>query len=112
MQFPKHANANDAKVATFILKQAIVKNDWMISVNDGEEWVVKNSIDEDKISAAMMSTDNDTLNFKTHSGQPMGTIWLVYGNNGECFADASSDNGGAFDAFTQCVMDKTDEVTR
>lgn len=113
--FPQHMNRNDRIVASFIITQAIVKNDWSISVNDGEEWTVKQSIDPQIISAAMCSTDSDTLRFRdmkqtdADGKHPtVGTMILVWGNDGECFADSSMDDGGYFDIFCESVMDKID----
>lgn len=53
-----------------------------ISVNDGEEWVLKKSNSKKLILAALFSTDEDIMAIYDAEGVKLGTIWLVYGNDG------------------------------
>ena len=53
-----------------------------ISLNDGEEWTVKNSKVFDEIMSAIMTTDEDLLLFRGLAGERIGTVFLVYGNDG------------------------------
>lgn len=48
-----------------------------ISINDGEEWVLKASTDKADILASMFSTDEDILRIDSH-----GWFQLIYGNDG------------------------------
>lgn len=78
---------HDAKAATALVDAALAAN-MLISVNDGEEWTVKQSRDRAEILAAMNSTDADTLRFRTGDGDRVGDAWLIWGNGpGETVAD-------------------------
>lgn len=101
MRFPEYANKNDRTVVTAIIRNAI-KRGWNISVNDGEEWVVRRSNNENEISAAMFSTDEDYLKVYA-DGQLIGSVYLVWGNDGECLADYSCGKHEAFDGMMQEV---------
>ena len=56
---------------------------YLISVNDGEEWVVKKSTDRQQIVSALGSTDADHLMIRTADGKKLGMIYLVWGNSAE-----------------------------
>jgi len=64
------------------LVTACLKRGFAVSVNDGEEWVVKRSIDKAEILAALFSTDEDTLVIRDAEGRKAGWFWLIYGNDG------------------------------
>lgn len=53
-----------------------------ISVNDGEEWVVKRSRDRAAIYAALFSTDQDQIRVHDKAGNSLGWFLLIYGNDG------------------------------
>ncbi len=55
---------------------------YTISVHDSAEWTVKKSHDREEILAALMTTDDDLLRFRTAGGDLLGSVWLVYGNSG------------------------------
>lgn len=56
---------------------------YMVSVDDGEEVVLLNSVDKAAILAAMFSTDEDRL-ILTHSDPKIKDGWVrfIYGNDG------------------------------
>jgi len=98
-----------------LIKAALAAG-YCISLNDGEEWVIKHSTDRRAVLAACMSTDEDVMRFreagdKTHV---VGSVWMVYGNSGwDCIADYHTN--AAMDALIEPVMDwaeKLDERTR
>ena len=53
-----------------------------ISVNDGEEWVVKRSSSKKEILHAMFSTDEDVLTVYDDKGMRAAWFSFVYGNDG------------------------------
>lgn len=60
---------------------AAIADGCKISVNDGEETVLKHSTDVAAIEAAMMSTDEDRL-FISKDGKKFGWVRCIYGNDG------------------------------
>jgi len=53
---------------------------YTVSVCDGEEWTVKRSTKPGEILAAVRTTDEDYLAFRTADGTYVGKVFLVYGN--------------------------------
>jgi hypothetical protein len=84
----EYATYHEARIARKIVKDALA-NGWTISVNDGEEWVVKRSTDSRAILEAMCSTDSDVLRLRDASGEAIGNIWLVWGNDEDLISDHS-----------------------
>lgn len=62
------------------LLAAAFRNRYTISVNDGEEWTVKNSRSSDEICAALATTGEDILLIRNRTGMSLGRIYLVWGN--------------------------------
>jgi len=60
----------------------VLAKGYNISVNDGEEWVLKQSRYKTTICNAMMTTDEDVWQVRTTSGDLAGKVWFVYGNDG------------------------------
>lgn len=60
---------------------------WTVSVEDGEDWVVKRSRDIDVILAATRSTDADNIRFRKENGDYIGTVYCVYGNSYDVICD-------------------------
>lgn len=71
---------------TLVLKRLIraaLRAGCVVSVNDGEEWTLKRSDDAKAIFGALRSTDGDMIRLRgARSGETVGNIWLVYGNDG------------------------------
>ena len=59
-----------------------------ISIDDGEEVVLRRSTDRKAILAAMFTTDADYLHL-VKDDKPLGSVLLVWGNGFECIADNS-----------------------
>jgi hypothetical protein len=74
--------AQEKTAAGKIIDRALAKG-YLISVNDGEEWVVKKSVKRKQIMDALQSTDEDYLMIRKPDGEKVGTIWLVWGNSPE-----------------------------
>jgi hypothetical protein len=64
------------------LVKACLDRGFAVSVNDGEEWVVKRSTDKATILAALFSTDEDQIVIRDASGARAGWFHLIYGNDG------------------------------
>lgn len=69
----------ELKVARRIVQKAIAKG-YLVSVNDGGEWVISRSTDLAGIVSALASTDEDTLVIRRVDGVRIGFISLVWGN--------------------------------
>lgn len=82
----EYATYHEARIARKIVKDALA-NGWTVSVNDGEEWTVKNSTDSRTILDAMCSTDSDVLRLRDAAGEAIGNIWLVWGNDEDVISD-------------------------
>ena len=65
---------------------ALLAENYLLSVNDGEETVLKNSTDADTIFAAMRTTCEDYL-YAVKSGQRYGWVLFIHGNGGDIISD-------------------------
>lgn len=78
-----------------------------VSLQDGEEWTVKRSINVDELVAAAQTTDMDRLQIRKidEVSTCLGTVLFVYGNSGgEVIADYSC----ALEDFLAPVTEYTD----
>lgn len=71
------------------LMRAILDAGHCISVNDGEEWVLKMSTSQTKIMGAMFSTDEDFWRVRNTAGESLGVIHFVHGNGNDVISDYS-----------------------
>jgi len=70
----------------YVLKlvRNILSREYVISVNDGEDWTVTRSSDEGQIMAALGTTEMDTIQFRDEfDDKIMGRFVLIYGNDPE-----------------------------
>lgn len=81
-----YASNVERRIAKAIVTDALAKG-WTVSVHDGEEWALAASADKAAILSAMGSTDSDTLRFRTSSGEKIGSIYLVWGNEEDLLSD-------------------------
>lgn len=65
----------------------VLKAGHSISVNDGEGWAITRSTDAAAIKAALWSTDSDSLVIRTATGERLGFVSLVYGNDCDLISD-------------------------
>lgn len=84
----EYATYHEARIARKIVKDALA-NGWTVSVNDGEEWTVKSSTDSRTILEALCTTGGDVLRLRDASGEAIGNIWLVWGNDEDVISDHS-----------------------
>ena len=73
----QYVSRQEAAAVRRLVSHALA-HDWIISVNDGEEWTVKKSRDRNEILAALGTTDSDTLRFRDTEGESVGVIVLIY----------------------------------
>ena len=83
--------AKEKAAAGKIIDRALAKG-YLVSVNDGEEWVVKKSTKRKQIYDALASTDSDLLKIRNAAGESLGSIYLVWGNSAEELCNDYTDN--------------------
>lgn len=64
------------------LFSVILSKGYLISIHDGEEYVLKGSDNLVKCLKAIMSTDEDIISVSNKEGKKLAFIYLVYGNDG------------------------------
>jgi hypothetical protein len=76
----KYATAGEGRTARRLIRAALAEG-WAVSVNDGYETTVKQSVSERKIFDALCTTDEDIITIHLpKSGKCGGMFYLVYGN--------------------------------
>ncbi len=60
----------------------VIKAGCRITVDNGEDDVIRSSTDADAVLAALNSTDEDTLNLSLDNNVYLAWVHLVYGNDG------------------------------
>lgn len=76
----EYATAGERRV-TRKLVNAILGAGYMASVNDGEEWTVKNSTSTTEIIAALGSTEEDVIRVSRLDKTVVGVFVLIWGND-------------------------------
>lgn len=89
---------NEARIAAERTKarklvRAALALGYFVSVNDGEEYTVKRCNHFGTIVEALMTTDADTLVFRTADGERIGFVFIVYGNGAEDLINDYTANG-------------------
>lgn len=89
----KYTSKGEAKVVRNLI-DVILGSGYLISVFDGEEFVVKRDSNKDVILAALASTGEDIIYVRTRQGGRVGHLNLIWGNaeNGEEVIADYSDN--------------------
>lgn len=106
--------ARDAAAARIIVGTLLAQG-YAVSVYDGEEYTVKRSQDAGEILEALGTTDSDQLAVrKPGRFERLFTLVLVWGNDGECYADAAyssdAESTQALEAFDAEVMPRLDAL--
>lgn len=60
-----------------------LKGDRSISVNDSEEWTLRESRDVGSIKSALFTADDDYIRVHDREGETLGHFWLIYNNGSE-----------------------------
>lgn len=89
-----------------MIKRALDRG-WKVSVEDGEEWVVKRSRNYEEIMAATRSTDADNIRFRKDDGEYVGTVYCVYGNGADVLCDHTC--GDEMEKFMEEMYDICDK---
>lgn len=109
----EHATKGERRVARKLVR-AILERGGVISVNDGEEWTVKQSGHEPTILAALCTTGQDTLRWREHRPDgkhlPVAAFLLIWGNaedGSELIAD-HADNDAAEEVYREVIGEGED----
>lgn len=89
MSLEEYASETERRMADALI-DAVLERGMTISVHDGGEWVLKRSTHRAEIRDALASTDNDTIKMRHTDGSSFGSVWLVWGNGIDLFADWSA----------------------
>lgn len=81
-----HATTNE-KLIVGKLVSDLLALDCQLTVYDGEEDVVVLSRDADAIFKALSSTDSDVIRVYTPTGQRLGWVLLIWGNDRDVISD-------------------------
>jgi hypothetical protein len=84
----QHASNVERRIATAIVRDALAAG-YNVSVNDGEEWTLRNSTKQTAILTALGTTDSDTLRLRDADDNIIGSIWLIWGNEDDLLSDHS-----------------------
>ena len=86
-------SAGEAKYVRALIRAAL-KRGWAVSVDDGEEYVVKQSTREGDIIDGIAHVEMDRVLFRDGvKGPKVGVVVLIYGNDGvEVISDHSDNN--------------------
>lgn len=81
-QLPEHANYEDRLAANALIRR-LLKDDMLISIHDGEEWMVKQSTNRKEILETMSQTGEDTVRARTKDKKHVADFYLIYHNGSE-----------------------------
>lgn len=74
---------NERRIVRAIVKDAIADG-CVVSVHDGEEWMIKRSSKITHVMGAIMATDSDNLKIRdAATGEHVGTVAFIYGNGSD-----------------------------
>ena len=81
MSYLNYCTKNEKRIVIQLI-ESILSTNVSVSVNDGEEWTLKRSVDKLQILQALNSTDADLLRIRcAETGERLGWIHLVWDNN-------------------------------
>lgn len=78
LSFVKHRQALERRIVGMIAEDAIAQG-YEVQVNNGEDDFIFNNLAE--VMTEIMATDEESLAFYK-DGKCVGSVWLVYGNDG------------------------------
>jgi hypothetical protein len=68
-------------IAKRVVRSAIEAG-FTVSLYDGGDWPVKRSRKLSEVVGAMFTVDEESLEIRNVEGGLIGTVWMVYGNDG------------------------------
>lgn len=81
-----HTTPTERRIINRLIGAALRKG-YTISVNDGEDWTIRQSNDAETITNALATTDRDTLSFRAE-GKHIGSILLIWGNDEDVISNS------------------------
>lgn len=96
----------ERRIAKATIK-TMIEAGFTVSVNDGEETVLTDSVDAKAIEAAMFSTDEDYLHVTRATDGLRGWVLFVYGNDGH---DVIADNTVNIEDVLKPVTEMADKI--
>ena len=87
--FPTWMNYSERKIVGALLDAALADETVTITVNDGEDDVVRKSRDRAKIEHETCQTDQTYYAFY-RGKERLGWVWLVHGNDEDVMTDCST----------------------
>ncbi|RUW81543.1 hypothetical protein [Mesorhizobium sp. M2A.F.Ca.ET.067.02.1.1] len=99
----------ERRIARALVK-ACLDRGHLISVNDGEDWVVKRSDDKAAIMLALFSTDEDAIHLRSPTGDKLGWFQLIYGNSGYDVVSDHADNEICRAIWDEVIMPLADKI--
>tara|TARA_A200000159_G_scaffold66912_2_gene61930 strand:- start:12894 stop:13265 length:372 start_codon:yes stop_codon:yes gene_type:complete len=79
---PRYCN-NDDRLCVQLLLDELCRWGRVISVHDGEEWMLKKCSDPDLVLDTLSHTGEDTIDVFDRLGHHLGQFWLIYNNGSE-----------------------------
>lgn len=100
----------EGRIVHELFKQAIASH-FSITINDGEEDVLLQCSVMTDALRMVFSTDEDFVTFTNPTGERVGTVHLVYGNNGnDVISDWAAPDLPAFDKWLEPVLAYAEEA--
>ena len=96
--YPDFIRPKEREIIDRIVKK-VLADGHLISVYDGEAFAVRKSTDYEAITHAIAQTDFTSLNIRDASGQFLGSMSFVHGNDEDVIHDHTV--GGYFDELFQ-----------
>lgn len=98
----------EGRICSKLVKHALASG-YVVSVHDGEEWAVSKSSKYTEIMADIFTTDENTVVFHDKDGNRIGSVFLVFGNDGyDVMADQSAPSWDELEKFTDWLKPVTD----
>lgn len=103
--------AAEGQIARALVKAGLARG-LLVSVNDGEGWVVLQSVKLTEIMNALASTDEDYVRFTSYPAGQGATFVMVYGNDGYDVINDHTDNdlGNLLIADIQPTIDRLERA--
>lgn len=89
--FPAHMDKVEAEIINLAIS-GILEAGCMISVSDGEVYVLKRSRDRAAIQREVAATDETIFLVRTADGERVGVVYFIHGNGPDVLADHSAND--------------------
>lgn len=99
----------ERRMCTALVDECVDRG-YVVSVSDGEEWVVKRSTDKAEIMAALFSTDEDQIVIRDMTMERVGWFRLIYGNDGHDVVSDYTANAVCEAIWTEVLRPLSDRI--